>query len=85
MPAIASTECFDKDELAKKLASSPKIGDINYIKEVSTTEAYTHSQAAWNERVFAQRVFCGDLKNSCLRFWSKTKYPKRACRSGSRR
>jgi carbamoyl-phosphate synthase small subunit len=62
MPAIASTECFDKDELAKKLAASPKIGDINYIKEVSTTEAYTHSQAAWNEMNFCYKDSCGDLK-----------------------
>lgn len=62
MPAIASTECFDKEELAKKLANSPKIGDINYIKEVSSKEAYTHTQAAWNEMSFCYKEPQKELK-----------------------
>lgn len=49
MPAIASTEIFDKNELKKILDASPKISDINYIVEVSSKESYKHSQSRWNE------------------------------------
>ncbi len=48
MMMIASTEISDKDELAKQLAASPRIEDINYIEEVSTKEAYIHKFGAWN-------------------------------------
>lgn len=48
MMMIASTEISDKDELAKKLSESPRIEDINYIKEVTTKEAYVHKNGAWN-------------------------------------
>ena len=48
MMMIASTEISDKEELAKKLAESPRIEDINYIKEVSTKEIYVHKNGAWN-------------------------------------
>jgi len=48
MMMIASTEISDKDELAKKLSESPRIEDINYIKEVSTKEVYVHKNGAWN-------------------------------------
>ena len=46
---VASTKISNKEELKKVLNSSPKIQDINYIKEVGTTKAYIHSQAAWND------------------------------------
>jgi len=48
MMMIASTEISSKDELAKKLAESPRIEDINYITEVSTKETYVHKSGAWN-------------------------------------
>lgn len=48
MMMIASTEISDKDELAKQLAASPRIEDINYIEQVSTKEAYIHKFGAWN-------------------------------------
>jgi len=48
MMMIASTEIADKDELAKKLSESPRIEDINYIKEVSTKETYIHKSGSWN-------------------------------------
>jgi len=48
MMMIASTEISSKEELAEKLAQSPRIEDINYIKEVSTKEAYVHKSGAWN-------------------------------------
>ena len=43
MEMVASTEISSKEELAKILESSPKIAEINYIKEVTTTEPYTHT------------------------------------------
>ncbi len=48
MMMIASTEISDKDELAKVLSESPRIEDINYIKEVTTKESYVHKFGAWN-------------------------------------
>lgn len=48
MMMIASTEISSKEELAKILSESPRIEDINYIKEVSTKEAYVHKNGAWN-------------------------------------
>ncbi len=48
MMMIASTEISSKEELAKILSESPRIEDINYIKEVSTKETYIHKSGAWN-------------------------------------
>ncbi|WP_428737393.1 glutamine-hydrolyzing carbamoyl-phosphate synthase small subunit [Sulfurimonas sp.] len=47
MMMIASTEISDKDELKKVLESSPRIEDVNYIEQVSTKEAYVHSQSTY--------------------------------------
>ena len=49
MMMVASTKISNKEELKKILNNSPKIQEINYIKEVGTTKAYVHSQAAWND------------------------------------
>lgn len=48
MMMVASTEVHDKDELKKILESSPRIEEVNYIEQVSTTESYKHTQSAWN-------------------------------------
>ena len=48
MMMVASTEISDKDELKKVLELSPRIEEINYIKEVSTKEAYTHSNGTYD-------------------------------------
>jgi carbamoyl-phosphate synthase small subunit len=48
MMMIASTEISSKEELAKTLAQSPRIEEINYIEQVSTKEAYIHKWGAWN-------------------------------------
>ena len=48
MMMIASTEISTKEELKIKLETSPRIEDINYIKEVSTKESYIHKNGAWN-------------------------------------
>ncbi len=48
MMMIASTEISDKEELKKLLENSPRIEDINYIEEVSTKEAYRHTNGTYD-------------------------------------
>jgi carbamoyl-phosphate synthase small subunit len=51
MMMIASTKVSDKDELKELLEKSPRIEDVNYIKEVSTKESYIHPNGvydSWN-------------------------------------
>ena len=50
MMMVASTEITDKDELKKILENSPRIEDVNYIEQVSTKEAYTHTQSTYPEK-----------------------------------
>jgi len=45
---IASTEVSDKEALKALLDKSPRIEEVNYIKEVSTKEIYEHESAAWD-------------------------------------
>ncbi len=45
---IASTKVSNKDELKKLLANSPRIEEVNYIKEVTTKEVYEHESGAWD-------------------------------------
>ncbi|WP_456432523.1 glutamine-hydrolyzing carbamoyl-phosphate synthase small subunit [Nitratifractor sp.] len=52
MEMIASTEIHDRETLAKCLAESPRIGEINYIREVSTTESYLHEQGRYDAKRF---------------------------------
>ncbi len=52
MMMIASTEIDNIDELKLLLDSSPRIEDINYIKEVSTKEAYVHKFGTWDHKNF---------------------------------
>ena len=44
MMMVASTEVSNKDKLKEILTTSPKIEEINYIKEVSTRDSYIHTQ-----------------------------------------
>ncbi|HIC77773.1 MAG TPA: glutamine-hydrolyzing carbamoyl-phosphate synthase small subunit [Sulfurovum sp.] len=52
MEMIASTEIHDKDELKKMLDVAPRIEEINYIKQVSTKEAYVHNEARYSREKF---------------------------------
>jgi carbamoyl-phosphate synthase small subunit len=45
---IASTEISDKEELKSLLEKSPRIEEVNYIKEVSTKEVYEHESGSWD-------------------------------------
>jgi len=47
MMMIASTEISDIDELKKSLEAAPRIEDVNYIEQVSTKEAYKHTQSTY--------------------------------------
>lgn len=48
MMMVASTEIHDINELKKVLESTPRIEEINYIKQVSTKESYIHNEARFN-------------------------------------
>ena len=52
MEMIASTTINNKEELKKMLDSAPKIGEINYIKEVSTKSSYTHKFGKYDAKEF---------------------------------
>ena len=45
---IASTEISDKALLKERLENSPRIEEVNYIKEVSTKEPYEHTSGSWD-------------------------------------
>lgn len=52
MMMIASTEISNKEELAKLLATSPRIEEINYIEQVSTKEPYIHTSSIYDPRAY---------------------------------
>lgn len=52
MMMVASTTISDKEELKKILADSPRIEDVNYIEQVSTKEAYKHTQSTYSNTKF---------------------------------
>ncbi len=45
---IASTDISNKEQLQKILANSPRIEEINFIKEVATKEPYEHNSGSWD-------------------------------------
>lgn len=47
LKAYISTEISDKEELKRRLESSPDISEINYVKVVSTDKVYTHTNTAY--------------------------------------
>jgi carbamoyl-phosphate synthase small subunit len=48
MMMIASTVVSDKGELKALLEAAPRIEEINYIEEVSTKVAYTHTNGVYD-------------------------------------
>jgi len=50
MMMVASTKVSDKEELKNILENSPRIEDVNYIEQVSTKEAYTHTSSTFNQK-----------------------------------
>jgi carbamoyl-phosphate synthase small subunit len=69
MEMVASTEIFDREKLSKILKSSPKISQINYIKQVSTKERYKHKNSLFDFETFSyskppkvqKRIFAYDF------------------------
>ncbi len=55
MMAVASTEINDAEELKKILSSSPRIEEVNYIKEVSTKESYIHKSGIYDAKKFCYK------------------------------
>jgi len=49
MMMVASTKVSDKEELKAILEASPRIEDVNYIEQVSTKEAYSHTTGVYND------------------------------------
>jgi carbamoyl-phosphate synthase small subunit len=52
MMMVASTQFHTPEKLKEILNSSPRIEEINYIKEVSTKESYTHSSGVFDIATF---------------------------------
>lgn len=48
LKAIISTQIKSKEELKEKLLKSPNIEELKLVEKVSTNEAYTHEQGAWD-------------------------------------
>lgn len=48
MMMIASSEIFDEKELSTRLQATPKIQEINYIEQVSTSAPYTHTDSIFD-------------------------------------
>ena len=71
MMMIASSEIHDKEELAKILKNSPRIEEIDYIKEVSTKERYIHSNGAWDSKEFKYKEKKTDKKIAVFDFGVK--------------
>lgn len=46
---IASTEVSSKEELKRLLEAAPRIEEVDYITQVSTKTAYTHTFGAWDD------------------------------------
>jgi len=71
MMMIASSEIHNKDELANILKNSPRIEEIDYIKEVTTKEAYIHPHGAWDEINFKYKEKNTDKKIAVYDFGVK--------------
>jgi carbamoyl-phosphate synthase small subunit len=72
MMMVVSTTIDNKKELKHILEKSPRIEDINYIKEVSTKQNYIHKNGAWNfETLKYNDVKKGDKKIIVIDFGVK--------------
>jgi carbamoyl-phosphate synthase small subunit len=58
---VASTSISDKEELKAFLDKSPRIEEVNYIKEVSTKESYVHTSGVWDSTSLKYKIAKGEL------------------------
>ncbi len=80
---IASTVISDKEELKKILFSSPRIEEVNYIKEVSTKKPYEHTSGSWDalNQKFQKPISLGK-KVIVIDFGVKRNILNELCQSG---
>ncbi len=71
MMMIASSEIHDKNELEKILKNSPRIEEVDYIKEVSTKKAYIHPHGAWDDKELKYKPKKTDKKIAVFDFGVK--------------
>jgi carbamoyl-phosphate synthase small subunit len=71
MMMVASTKISSKDELKEILENSPRIEEINYIKEVSTKEPYIHKEGKFDFSTFDYSIPKTDKKIVVLDFGVK--------------
>ncbi len=56
MQMVASTEIFERAELAAALARAGRIDETNWVAQVSTREPYAFAQGSWDGERFAYRA-----------------------------
>jgi len=71
MMMVASTEIDSKAELKAILENSPRIEEINYIEQISTSKPYTHKQGRYNAEKFEYETPQTDKKIVALDFGVK--------------
>jgi carbamoyl-phosphate synthase small subunit len=71
MMMVASTETDSKAELKAILENSPRIEEINYIEQISTSKPYTHKQGRYNAEKFQYETPQTDKKIVALDFGVK--------------
>ncbi len=71
MMMVASTQIHDRNKLKKILETSPRIEEINYIKQVSTKESYRHTEARYDIKTFTYASPKTDKKILALDFGIK--------------
>ena len=71
MMMIASSEIHDINKLKEILHNSPRIEEIDYIKEVTTKKSYIHPHGAWNKKEFKYNPKKTDKKIAVLDFGVK--------------
>lgn len=64
MMMVASTQIHEADELKKVLESAPHIEEVNYIEQVSTKEAYVHTEARYSIDTFSYEAPKNHKKNT---------------------
>ncbi len=71
MMMIASNEIHDLNKLKEILDKTPRIEEIDYIKEVGTKKAYIHSNGAWDNEHFKYKQKNTSKKIAVLDFGVK--------------
>ncbi|MGM0622601.1 MAG: glutamine-hydrolyzing carbamoyl-phosphate synthase small subunit [Campylobacterota bacterium] len=72
MMMIASTQIDDKEQLKQQLQSAQRIEEIDYIKDISTKQKYTHNHGRYDAKYFDYNTpKTGRKKIACLDFGVK--------------